>query len=74
MAKSGATTANAKRTGDVLKAREAAARASASAPNAQRADALRVIGIALDVAAGEGDDVSSKRLTTLRATLVSTPP
>ena len=48
--------------------------AEALAANAQRADALRVIDIALDVAAGEGDDVSSKRLTTLRATLVSTPP
>jgi hypothetical protein len=48
--------------------------AEALAANAQRADALRVIDIALDVAAGEGDDISSKRLTTLRATLVSTPP
>lgn len=114
-------------TGDVVKAREAAARASATAPgvsevellvaqtllaspdanpvlalrsaksamqrlddradahaltvfaetlaaNAQRADALRVIDIALDVAAAEGDDISSKRLTALRATLEATPP
>jgi predicted Zn-dependent protease len=48
--------------------------AEALAANAQRADALRVIDIALDVAAGEGDVSSSTRLTTLRATLAATPP